>query len=59
LYDLENDPNEQKDIAEVHSISDFPQLEKVFMRFKYLRMITKKPEKYKRPMNYPVKNFIN
>jgi len=43
----------------VHSIGNFPQLEKVFMRFKNLRIITKNPEKYKRPMNYPAKDFIN
>jgi len=43
----------------VHSIGDFPQLEKIFMRFKNFRIITKNPEKYKRTMNYPVKNYIN
>jgi len=43
----------------VHSIGNFPELEKVFMRIKNLRIITKNPDKYKRPMSYPAKNFIN
>jgi hypothetical protein len=41
----------------VHSIGNFPELEKVFMKFKNLRIITKEPEKYKRSASFPVKDL--
>ena len=41
----------------VHSMGDTPELETAFMKFRDLRIITKNPDKYKMPINYPVINL--
>jgi len=38
----------------IHWIGNTPEMEKVLMRFRKMRIITKNPEKYKKPMDYPV-----
>ena len=43
----------------IHWIGDYPEMEKVLMKFKNLRMITNNPRKYMRSMNYPLKDFRN
>ena len=42
----------------IHSIGNFPELEKVLMRFRNMRIITENPELYKKHMDYPVINLI-
>ncbi len=38
----------------IHSMGDNPEMEKVLMRYRNIKIITKNPEKYKIPMDYPV-----
>ena len=41
----------------IHWLGNSPELEKVLMRFRDMRIITKNPNKFKMPMNYPVINL--
>ena len=41
----------------IHSMGEKPEMENVLMKYRNIRIITKNPEKYKKPMNYPVINL--
>lgn len=41
----------------IHSIGNTPEMEKVLMRFRNMRIIIKNPEKYKKSMDYPEINL--
>lgn len=56
---LHNRYREGSIAIKVHSMGDTPELETAFMKFKEIRIITKNPDTYKRPMNYPVINMMN
>lgn len=41
----------------IHSIGNFPEMEKMLMRFKNMKIITKNPAKFKKSLDYPVINL--
>jgi hypothetical protein len=42
----------------IHSMGHNPEMENVLMRYRNIRIITKNPEKYTKPMDYPSINLI-
>ncbi|MFC1765562.1 DUF1080 domain-containing protein [Planctomycetota bacterium] len=42
----------------IHSMGNKPEMEKVLMRYRNIRIITENPEKYRKAMDYPVIDLI-